>query len=169
MRPSLLILALSAALLVLQSTTAVYASMHPVHPNLLLPIAISLGVAPEVALGRGAFLAFLLGCLVDSFSACPLGLQAFAFVSTFLLARLAGLRLFLRGPGFQVGLAGLIALAASVGVSGLRAIFEARDTAVALDWQAIAGSSLVTAALAPLVFQLVRRIETLQLERQETA
>ncbi len=161
---TLFILLLGFALLVAQATLAVFVPLHPVHPNLLLPIVISLGVTPEIGLARGAILAFILGYFVDSFSACSLGLQTFVFVATFLLSRLAGTRLFLRGISFQVGLAWVVAALAGFGVSLLRGIFEASgqtNRSPLDDAGGVLGSALLTAALAPFVFRLVQRIDNL--------
>lgn len=161
---SLVIVALGFALLVLQATATTLFPMYPFTPNLILPIVIFLGVSPEVHVVRGATVSFLLGYLVDLFSGNLLGLQTFVMVATFMLARGAGLRLFLRGPVFQVVLTFVVGALAGGAVLALRAIFEdpapfpagsAWTTGIAL-----AAPALVTALAAPLVFHAVRRVES---------
>ena len=102
---------------------------------------------------------FVLGYLIDSFTANPMGLQTFAFVASFLVARGAGLRLLPQGPMFQIVLSFGLALVSGAMVLALRAIFE---RAFALDWHesglALVRSAIATALMAPFVFLGMRRI-----------
>ena len=150
-------------LLLLQSMLGSVVPLHPFAPNLLLPIVLFLGVAPDVHLLRGAVLAFVLGYLLDLFSGNRMSLHTFICVATFMLARGAGLRLFLRGPGFQVALTFVVALVAGGAMMALRAIFSrpapfpagtAAETAIALGAPAVA-----TALTAPLVFAATTKID----------
>jgi len=168
---SALMLALGFMLLVLQSSLAVLVGTHAYAPNLILPIAIFLGVSPDVQLGRGAALAFTLGYFLDLFSGNRLGLATFLMVGTYILARAAGLRLFLRGPLFQVLLTFLVSLLVGGASLALRAVFERQPPfeiggalSAGLD---LIGPAIVTAIAAPLVFAPARRIEAIGSRRRE--
>lgn len=166
------LVALGFGLLVLQSTLAALVSWHSFEPNLLLPIVIYLGVSPDVHLVRGAAVAFILGYLLDSFCGNLLGLQTFVMVATFMLSRGAGLRLFLRGPVFQVVLTFIVAFLSSGTVLALRAIFGPASDSLgakgAIDGLgALVLPALATAAAAPLVFIAARRVDSVAARRRE--
>lgn len=170
---SLLVVLLGFSLLVVQSTVTAFASFHPFSPNLILPIVIYLGVAADVHVARGALLSFLLGYLHDLFCGNLMGLQTFVMVATFLLARGAGLRLFLRAPIFQVLLTFVVGLLSGGAAVALRAIFETpapfpAGTAVDLA-RSLAAPSLVTSLAAPLVFAAMQRVATVSVRRREDA
>jgi len=169
-RSALLVL-LGLGLLLTQSVLATVVPIYPFIPMLILPVLIYLGVSPEVHLVRGALLAFFLGYLYDLFSGNLMSLQTFVAVATFMLARGAGLRLFLRSPSFQVLLTFIVAVLAGGATIALRTIFAdnapfpfggVRETATLLVAPAVA-----TALAAPLVFPAVQRIEAAAPKRQE--
>src|SRR5690348_598045 len=88
-------LALGFALLVIQSN--LYRLIDLLHvsgatPSLLLPLVVFMGVH-EYSIARGAALSFVLGYLLDLFAGSPVGLFTFISVATFLVARVAGVRL----------------------------------------------------------------------------
>lgn len=147
------------ALLVVASTVSTAVSLHGYLPNLLLPMALFLGVRADVHIVRGAALCFVLGYLIDSFTGNPMGLQTFTFVASFLAARGAGLRLLPQGPVFQIFLSLAMALVSGALVLALRAVFE---RAFALDWHdngvALVRSAVATAVAAPFVFLGMQRI-----------
>ncbi len=160
---SVLMILLGYALLIVQSTLGVVFSLHPYTPILILPIVIFLGVSPDVQLVRGALIAFLLGYLLDLFSGNRLSVQTFVMVSVFMLVRGAGLRLFLRGPTFQVPLTFVVGFLAGAAALASRAIFEVRPPIPSgSKWETalfLAGSALFTAVAAPVVFFLAQRVE----------
>ena len=162
---------LAIALLVLQTAVGTVVYMHAVAPNLLLPMVILLGVAPDVHVVRGAALSFVIGYLLDSFCGSPMGLQTFVMVLTFMVARGAGLRLFLRGPVFQIVLTFLASLLAGGTINALQAIFEPRVPfpagTIAHNAFGLVLPAASTALVAPLVFAIVRRIEGLPVRRRE--
>lgn len=153
-------LVLGFALLIIQSN--LYRLLDPVSasiatPSLLLPLVVFMGVH-EYSLARGAALSFVLGYLLDIFSAAPLGLFTFISVATFIVARFAGVRLAAQTLLTKIALAFAFALLESVIVIALTAIFgndpeRARSLAVLVPSHALA-----TAAVAPLVFRLVERV-----------
>ena len=160
------------SLLVVQTAAAMLVPMYGYVPNLLLPIAIFLGVSPDVPMVRGTVVGFALGYLLDSFCGSPMGLHTFVMTASFMVARGAGLRLFPQGPAFQVLLAFLMTFAFGATVLALRAIFERpslsigdstpRETAFSLLRPAVA-----TAIFSPLVFAGARRIEAIGGKRRE--
>ncbi len=163
------LLLLGFVLLVLQASASALVNVHPFSPNLLLPVVIYLGVSHDVGLVRGGMLSFVLGYLLDSFTGSPMGLHTFVLVATYMLARGAGLSLFLRGPLFQIGLTFAVSVIAGGTILALRAIFErpaAFDAGTVFDTVlTLVAPALTTAALAPLVFIAVRRVDQLALRR----
>lgn len=192
MRNSLLFL-FAFALLLLQSSLSVLIPIHPFVPVLLLPIALYLGVTPDVGFLRGALIAFVLGVISDETTGAPLGYGTFLFVATFLLSRVAAFRLFLRGVPFQIGATTGIALLASAAMLAVCAILSdngrepfvlemtpggwagwvlesaagsgnlPRVGAVTNIASVLFGSALATGLVSPLVYAMVRRIETFTL------
>jgi rod shape-determining protein MreD len=168
---SLWLIAFGFVLLVLQSSVAMLLPMDSVTPNLVLPIAIFLGVSPEVHIVRGAIVSFALGYLLDSNCGNPMGLHTFVMTASFLVARGAGLRLFPQGIAFQVLLTFLMTVAFGAAVLGLRALFEPGATIGSGETQqtglSLAGPALTTALCSPFVFAITRRIEALSTVRRE--
>lgn len=166
-----LLVALGFALLVAEGALATILPTRPFMPNLIAPVVLFLGVAPDVNLVRGVTISFCLGYLLDLFAGNPMGLETFVLVATFLVTRGAGLRLFLRGPAFQVSLTFVAMLVMGGAATALRAIFETRmlfpertplDTATRLF-----GAAAATALFAPVIFDLARRIESLGASRRD--
>lgn len=164
---------LGFGLLVLEGALSTVFSLAPFSPNLILPIVIFLGVAPDVHIVRGIVVSFLLGYLLDLLTGNPMSVETFVSVAMFLASRGAGLRLFLRGPAFQVGLTFLATLGAGGASSALRAVFESPppftvqapfETATQL-----VGPALATALVAPFVFALVTRVESVSGARRDDA
>lgn len=162
---------LGFVLLVVQAAVGVLLPLHEFAPNLLLPIVIYLGVAGDLHIVRGASLAFVLGYLLDAFCGSPMGLQTFVMVATFLIARGAGLNLFMRGPLLQAIITFGFGVVAGGSILALRAIFEppapfplgsVTDTVLAL----LTGAG-VTGALAPALFFIVQRLDGLVTRRRE--
>lgn len=162
---------LGFSLLVVQAAVGVLLPLTEWAPNPILPIVIFLGVANDVHVVKGALLAFVLGYLLDSFSGSPMGLSTFVMVASFLIARGAGLNLFMRGPALQGLTTFVFSLIAGGCVLALRAIFEppapfpldsATHTVVSL----VAGAA-TTAVLGPPIFALVRRLDGLVTRRRE--
>jgi len=168
---NLALIAFGFGLLVLQAVAATLVPVHAVAPNLLLPVVIYLGVSHDVHLVRGAALSFVLGYLLDSFCGSPMGLQTFVMVATFVLARFAGLRLFMRGVPFQVILTFVVSLLAGGTILALRAIFERPTpfpTSTALQMTlTVLGPSVTTALVAPFVFAAVRRVDGISVKRRD--
>lgn len=157
---NLAIISFGFLLLVAETTLVTLVPLGSFAPNPILPIAIFLGVSQEVNLVRGAIISFILGYLLDSFCGNPMGLQTFVTVATFMVARGAGLRFFLRGPLFQMLLTFGMSLATGVTILALSAIFEGLAPTVNFLQTALMlfYAALTTALFAPLIFASLRRI-----------
>ena len=151
------LLALGVVLLVAQSVLGTILPVEWLAPSLLLPLVLYMAVG-EYSLARGVSLAFVLGYLTDAFSGGSMGLWTFSMVSVFLLARVAGLKLFLHGVVFQVILTFMACFVVGLLMMGLSLVFDRRPLAVLAALAVVLGQSLATAACAPGVFALVRRI-----------
>ena len=170
---SLALILVGFLLLTVQSSLVSVFSVPWLAPNLLLPIVIMLGVSQEVHIVRGAFVSFVLGYLLDGFCGNLMSLQTFVLVATFMLARVAGLRLFLRGPAFQVALTFVVAILTGGAILALRAIF-ATPPNVPLDdlWPlagTLVGTATTTAILTPLIFRGVNALDAVVSRRREDA
>jgi len=168
---SVWLIAFGFLLLVAQSA---FAMLVPIasFANLMLPIAIFLGVSPGVHIVRGALVAFALGYLVDSHCGNPIGLHTFVMTASFMVARGAGLRLFPQGTAFQVLLTFLMAIAFGATVLALRAIFEQPGAAIGESSPketliVLTEPALITALCSPFVFAVTRRLESLSASRQQ--
>lgn len=169
---SLLTIVVGLVLLVAQSAIATLFPMHGIAPNVLLPIAVFLGVAPDVVLVRGALTCFALGYMLDAFCGSPMGLHTFVMVAAFFASRGAGLRLFPQAALLQVLAMFVAAISADATVFALRAIFEqpllpglGDDLNATLI--TIGSSAAATAVLSPLVVAAARRIEATRYRRDE--
>lgn len=172
MTRDLLLLVLGFLLVAVEAAVGTVTGIGELMPNALLPIVIYLGMAPDVSLARGAMLSFALGLMVDSAAGNALGLLTFVHVATLVTARAAGVRLLMRGRVSQVLIAALTALASAITVIALRGIFRPEDQFSTGSLRhaivAVLAPSLATGAIAPFVFQLARRIDTLR-RRDEAA
>ena len=149
--------------LVVQAALPILLPVADYTPNLLLPIAIFLGITPDISLVRGSAVAFALGYLYDAFCGSPMGLQTFVMVASFMVARGAGLRLFPQGPGFQILLAAIMAILSGGTILALRAIFE-RQPPFPTDNAASSAAMVLrfavgTALISPLIFAVTRRVD----------
>jgi rod shape-determining protein MreD len=159
------------ALLVLQTALATLLEVHTFTPNLLLPITIYLGINQDIPVARGAIIAFILGYLLDAFCGSPVGLQTFVIVATFMVARGAGLRLFLQGTAFQIILTFAISLIAGGTLIALHAIFRTVAPFSTNDYPYIARilvqSSAITALITPPIFKVLQKLESWLTQRTD--
>lgn len=162
----LLLLGMGFLLVALQSAVGALTGLDELMPSALLPIVIYLGMAPDMSLAHAAALSFVLGMMMDSAVGSSVGLLTFVHVATLVAARAAGVRLIMRGRVSQVLIAALAALIGSVIVVALRSIFKPEDQFGMVSIRhlivAVLAPSLATGAIAPFVFQLARRIDTLR-------
>jgi len=128
-------------------------------PALVFPLILFMGVH-EYSLARGAVVAAVLGYATDVIGIAPVGLYAFTYVATFILARGAGVRLAVQTTWMQVLLVGAFSLLKSTMVLVLLAIFG-RDPWVPRTLYPLAlPHAIATAAIAPLAFRIAQAIHT---------
>ncbi len=126
-------------------------------PALVLPLILFMGVH-EYSFARGAAVAFVLGYATDVLGVAPVGLYAFSYVATFVLARAAGVRLAAQTTWIQVLLVGAFTLVHSTMVLVLLAIFG-RDAWVPRSLYPLAlPHAIGTASVAPLAFRISQAI-----------
>jgi rod shape-determining protein MreD len=158
------LIGLGFVLLVFQTAVATLVDYHTFIPHLLLPITIFLGVTQDIPISRGAVVAFVLGYLLDAFCGSPMGLQTFVLVATFMVARSAGIRLFLQRVLFQVILTFIISLIAGGTLLALHAIFRTVAPFPTADYRysarVLLQSSLVTALITPFVFKALQKLRS---------
>jgi rod shape-determining protein MreD len=131
----------------------------PPIPALVFPLILFMGVH-EYSLPRGAIVAAVLGYATDVLGAAPVGLYAFSYVASFLLARAAGVRLAAQTTWMQVLLVGAFSLLQSTMVLVLLAIFG-RDPWVPTALYPLAfPHAVATAAFAPLAFRVAQALHT---------
>jgi rod shape-determining protein MreD len=160
-------LALGMLLILVQ--TNLYRLLDPVHrlldtvhvhgaiPSLVLPLIVFLGVH-EHSTPRGAVLAFTLGYALDLFAASPMWLLTFLSVTTWWLARIAGVRLTAQTTLTRMSLAFAFAILQSGIILILLAIFG-DDTRRPLEiGRTILPHAVATALFAPLVFKLAQKL-----------
>ncbi len=153
-------LALGVALLILQANLhrlVSLISLPGATPSLVLPVVLFMGVN-EYSLARGAALAFLLGYLLDLFAGAPGGVFTFITVASFVVSRLAGVRLSAQSVFSQMSLALVFALVEGVLVVVFTALFGldvARPRALA---RLILPHAISTALFAPIVFRAAAKV-----------
>ncbi|MBI5512464.1 MAG: hypothetical protein HY909_01775 [Deltaproteobacteria bacterium] len=161
---NLALLAVGLGLLLAQGTFAQLTGTARWCPAPALPMVLYMAVG-DFSLARGVSLAFVLGYLADACAGGSMGLWTFTLVSVFLLARVAGLKLFLHGVVFQVALTFVASVVVGVEMLALLLVFDQRPIAVLAALREVTLQSLATAASAPLVFALVRRLPGSTVER----
>lgn len=144
-------------LLLAQGVIALHLPTQRLAPTLVLPMVLFMAVG-DFSLARGVSLSFVLGYLADVFSGGSLGLWTFTLVSVFLLSRVAGLKLFLHGKVFQVLMTFMASMVAGLEMMSLLLVFDRRPLNVVAALGVVFTQSLATAATAPVVFALVRRL-----------
>jgi rod shape-determining protein MreD len=151
-------------ILLFQTTLANAVNVGPLMPVVVLPMAIYLGVAPDVRLLRGSLLAFSLGLMQDSMSGNAMGFWTFVCEATFVIARAAGWRIIMRGRLAQVLATAATAVVAGATILALRRIFRTDPPFDVVTFGAhsvaIFLPALTTAAVAPWIFQLMRLLDT---------
>jgi hypothetical protein len=103
-----------------------------------------------------------------------MSVHTFLTVATYLIVRGMGLRVFLRGPWFQVGLTFVASALFGLATTGVRSVFEAEapfivDGGSRLLFISTVSTALMTAIVSPLVFSAMRTIEDTATGRRESA
>jgi rod shape-determining protein MreD len=149
---SLMIFLVGLAMVLLQSTIL---NLFPVVPDLVLIICVYWGLHQPTA---GAVLgAFALGYSVDIVSSPILGLNAFAMTVVFFTVYLSSRSIWLHGPLVSTFVVLLAALVKGLALVLAWVIFLNTERFWAGAVRYIMSEALLAAAIAPLVFALLRR------------
>jgi len=151
---AVLVVAIAVAV-VLQTTILQALPYVTVVPDVLLVLCVYLGLYHHSV--GGAVGAFILGYLEDSVSGSAAGLNAFAMSLIFLLIYLTSRRLWVENVVSQVVVVFLAALVKAAAVTSLLAVFASFQRGWSLVLGSLVLQGLLTAAVAPLIFALLRR------------
>lgn len=169
---TLWVLLLGVSALVIKSSWLADVVIPPLDPLPLVPMVVFLAIAPNISVARGMTTAFLLGYLGDVFQGTSMGLEAFIMSLTFVVTRTVGARfILLRNIVYQSVAAGVAGALVCGGAMATRAIFEPPVPLPLYDRPHVAltlvGAGVATGLVAPLFFELMRRIEALYARRDE--
>jgi len=103
--------------------------------------------------------AIVLGYLTDLISGAPPGLFALVLALTTLIARAVQQRILVRGAAISIAFSAFIALVAGVLALIVRVLYRMPSAAFTVELQHVAGVTLATAILGPLVWRTFRRID----------
>ncbi len=147
-------------------TKSVVAMMVPLFwfvPDMTFLSVAYLASQTDLALVRGALIAFVLGYFSDLFCGVPIGVQTFMMVATFFSIRALGLRLLTRTALVQASLVFVLGVLVGLFTLLLRIMFEPMMAFSVWTWSMIVHSallpSLVTALFAPLALGLLAYLD----------
>jgi rod shape-determining protein MreD len=103
--------------------------------------------------------AIVLGYLIDLISGAPPGLLALVLGLTTLVARAVQQRILVRGAVISVAFSAFVALLAGVLAWLVRELYRLATAPFAIELRHVAGVTLATAILGPLVWRMFRRID----------
>ena len=166
MRLAALFAVLTLLALAVQTTASRWLPLSALVPDLVLVLAVDLGLRHRRALGP--IIAFAMGYAMDAFSGSQLGVNTFAMTLTYLIAYEVGVHSSATGPEAGAVLAFLAVLLQNLGGFLIGTQFRAPDQLATLMPAALLQAT-VTAVCAPPVFGLIaglRRILGLSQERR---
>jgi rod shape-determining protein MreD len=151
MRSATLILLSGACAIAVQGSLLRFVWGGSVVPDFILVLSVYLGLYHQRV--GGAVAAFFLGYLLDTFSGAPLGENAFAMTLVFVLVYLLSRRVWIEG-GLPIAMVVLAAaVAKTVVVTGLAAVFATDLPARSI--RADLSGGMLAAVLSPFVFRLL--------------
>jgi rod shape-determining protein MreD len=157
MSRAILFLVAGFALLLVQASLRQLLPVVALVPDPVLLVVLYLGLTPRQSAWVGAVVAILLGYFTDLLGAAPKGLHSFVYVLLFYAARGAQVRLLTRGWIFEVWFCLLAGFLGGVLVMLGRAL--AAPGVGVQGWLVAVLGALATAATAPVVFFIGRRID----------
>lgn len=155
MRLSLLFLAVGFVLVLLQTTVLHLLPLGPIVPDLALVLCVYWGLNyPSVAAVLGSF---ILGYSVDVFSSPLLGLNAFALSIVFLAVYLSSRCIWIRDSLLSAAVVFAASWVKALALLVASSLFLAPDGLWRGLFYYVFLDALAAAALAPLIFVLLRR------------
>lgn len=148
----MILFAVATVISLVIETARPLAGLHPLIPNLIVILAVDLGLRHHGAFP--ALLAFLMGYAADAFSGTHLGLNAFLITAVYLFSYEISSRLLVTNSivgAITVFFGAMLAGLGAVGIPAGRAALDAM-TAV---FGSVLLRALVTAIVSPLVFSML--------------
>ena len=142
--------------LAIQTTVTRWLPLSALMPDLVLVLAVDLGLRHRRALAP--LMAFAMGYAMDSFSGSQLGINTFAVTLTYLFAYEVGVHTDATGPEVGAVLAFVAVLIQSLGGFLLSTQFRAPDQLATLLPAALLQAT-VTAVIAPTVLRLTAGLQ----------
>jgi rod shape-determining protein MreD len=142
--------------LAIQTTATRWLPLSALMPDLVLVLAVDLGLRHRRALAP--IMAFAMGYALDSFSGSQLGVNTFAVTLTYLVAYEVGVHTSATGPEAGAVLAFIAVLIQSLGGFLLSTQFRAPDQLATLLPAALLQAT-VTAVIAPPVLRLTAALQ----------
>lgn len=131
--------------------------LHGWMPSLVLPLVVFIGVH-ELSMARGAFLAFVIGHVLDLLGSSPVWLFTFTYVALWWLARVAGVRLTAQTVPTQMALALGFSLAQSLFVLVILVIFGTDPQRPMEIASVVMPHAVSTAIVSPFVFKISEKL-----------
>ncbi len=151
--------------LLLQTTVLPLAAIGRATPDLLLIICVYLGLHQHSV--PGAFGAFVLGYLQDTFSGSVVGLNAFGMCLVFITVYLTSRRLWVDNAVSKIVVVFLASVLKTMALLALAAFFMSVDGL----WQTILGylfiEAVLAALLSPAVFAVLTHTQQLAVAEEE--
>ncbi len=142
--------------LAIQTTATRWLPLSALMPDLVLVLAVDLGLRHRRALAP--IMAFAMGYAMDSFSGSQLGINTFAVTLTYLVAYEVGVHTSASGPEAGAVLAFIAVLIQSLGGFLLSTQFQAPDQLATILPAALLQAT-VTAVIAPTVLRLTAGLQ----------
>lgn len=155
----LVFLALGYVLLVLEGTIMLLVPLRAAAPDLALLVVVAVALSRRGTAPTHAAFACALGYIADVISGGPRGLLAFTFVAMSLVGRYFSRRVYVdRWWGRMIAAAGCTAISGAITVAVHALVVEG---STARSMALVPLHAAVTAAAAPLIVGLCRRVDTL--------
>jgi len=144
------LLLLAFILLSLQTTIFSHIPLLPVKPDLTLIMVVYIAIFHDDT--AGIFLAFFLGCLMDTFSGSITGMYALLRIGTFFLTKLAQQKLYLKSTLFYICLTTVLSFIDGLLVLFTVFVFSSVDTLWPFIFKFLFIQSILTGIVTPLIF-----------------
>lgn len=162
MRSASLIALMTLAALLVQTTLMPLLPFAAAMPDLLLVVCVYLGLHHHSP--AGAFGAFAIGYIQDSFSGGIPGLNAFAMTAVFLTVYLASRRVWVTNTFSRIVMVFLASLVKAATVLVLVAVFQSLDAVWRTAVRYVLIEAVLAAAIGPVIFALLARTEDVATE-----
>jgi rod shape-determining protein MreD len=164
-RAAFLFAVLAVTALLLQTTVLPVAAVGRATPDLLLIMCVYLGLHQHTV--GGAFGAFLLGYLQDSFSGSVVGLNAFGMCLVFIVVYLTSRRLWVDNTISKFVVVFLASLLKTMAILVLAALFMSVEGLWHTVLRYLLTEAILAAILSPAVFAVLAQTQQLAVVEEE--